>query len=85
MDWKTQLANWKTTLSAIITFLLSIPILVSALEKVANHQPVDWLNVAILGGMWATSHGLLEAKDGTTHSTPEQVAQSAIDNAPKQP
>jgi hypothetical protein len=65
--------NWKTTASGIVTFILSIPILYSAIENYAEHKPVDWRNVLIMAALWAVSHGLIQAKDNTTHSTVAEV------------
>ena len=82
MDWKTGLANLKTTISGAIGFLLSVPIFISALEDYGAHRPVNWVQVGIGVGMWAFSHGLLNAKDATTHSTIAEVKNAtAVQNA----
>lgn len=70
--------NWKTTGAAILTFLLSIPSVVSALTAWANHQPTDW-RMAVVGIV--TGLGLLAAKDSTTHSTVNQVETATAEKA----
>ena len=79
MTIKAAVQNWKTTVSGIITFVLSIPLVLSSLEDYANHKPVDWRNVLIAGALWAISHGFIQAKDGTTHSTAQQVQAATIE------
>ena len=71
--WDSITKNWKTSLTGIVTFLLSVPGIVSALQSWANHQPVDWRNVVMSIALAVGGSGLLAAKDSTTHSTIAQV------------
>lgn len=69
--------NWKTNLIAAVSFLLSVPSLVGAINNWAHHQPADW-RIAIVGIV--TAAGLAVSKDSTTSSTQAQVAASTIQN-----
>lgn len=70
-------ANWKTNLGAACAFLMSVPAVVNAFSQWQAGQKVDWhfaaisLLVAIIAAV---------AKDGTNHSTAEQV-ETATDKA----
>ena len=75
MNWKWLTENWKTTLSGLLVFLLSIPTFVQAMQAWAAHQPVDWRSVLISIVM---AVGLIAAKDSTTHSTAAQVETSTV-------
>jgi hypothetical protein len=74
---KTFGTNWKTNLAAVVSFLLSVPSLISAITICAHHQPADWRGAA-LGIVIAL--GFAVAKDSTTHSTPAQ-SQAALAKA----
>lgn len=63
-------SNWKTNLASILSFLATVPALVTAADNWAHHLPVDWRGAAF--GL-IVSLGLAVAKDGTNHSTEEQV------------
>lgn len=63
-------ANWKTNLASAVTFLLSVPSLITAITDWAHHQPADWRG-AVLGIVVAT--GLAFSKDASNHSTAAQV------------
>jgi hypothetical protein len=73
MDWKIKTANIKTTLSGIVGYLLAFPVFLNALYDWAAHKPVDWRFVIVSCAVAAVSHGLVNAKDDTTHSTQAQV------------
>jgi hypothetical protein len=71
--WESVTKNWKTTATGIITFLLGVPEIVTALHQWAAHQSVDWRNVAVSAAMAIGGLGLVAAKDSTTHSTVAEV------------
>jgi hypothetical protein len=83
MNWNVKIKNIKSTLAGIVGFLLSIPIFVQALDNLANHQKVDWVQVAIGGSLWAFAHGLLNTKDDNVHSTVAEVSKASVDAQPK--
>ena len=76
--WKTITANWKTGITGVIALLFSIPTFVSALQAWGNHQPVDWRSVLVSTAISIVGTGLIAAKDGTTHSTLEEVRTSTV-------
>ena len=70
------LKSLTTTIPGILTFLLGIPGVLSALQAWANHQPVNWRDVVISIALSLSGVGLVAAKAGTTHSTPEEVTRA---------
>ena len=71
--------NWKTNLAAILSFLLSVPQFVTAIQSYIKHEPADWRGaIAAL----VVALGLLASKDSTTHSTVDQVAKSTAEQKP---
>jgi hypothetical protein len=78
--WKAILANWKTTLAGIVTFLLSVPAFVAAIQAWGNHQPVDWRSVLVAVAIAAGGAGLMVAKDSSTHSTIAEVQKATTDD-----
>jgi drug/metabolite transporter (DMT)-like permease len=70
-------ANWKTNLAAAAAFVYSVPQFLAAVQAVQAGQKPDW-RAAIISLIIAA--GLAAAKDGTNHSTSQQV-QAATDKA----
>lgn len=70
--------NWKTTLAGVATFLSSVPGFMSAAQAWAHHQPVDWRELGFSVALTAVGAGLGAAKDGTNHSTVEQVEKATL-------
>lgn len=79
MEWIKKVfgANWKTNLASFVSFLATVPALVTAGQQWVNHQPVDYRG-AVFGLVVAI--GFAVSKDGSNHSTAEQV-QKATDKA----
>jgi len=77
MNWITKVlgVNWKTNLAAALTFIATVPAVVTAFQQWSHHKPADWRG-AVIGLIVAG--GLAVAKDASTHSTAEQV-QAATD------
>lgn len=71
--------NWKTSLAALVSFALSVPQFVTAVQHWVNHQPTDWRGaIAAL----AVAAGLAFSKDSDNHSTSAEV-QKATDAGTK--
>jgi hypothetical protein len=72
MNWflKTFGANWKTNTAAVISFLMGVPALVTAINNASHGQPADWRS-ALIGIVVAV--GFAVSKDSSNHSTVEQV------------
>lgn len=68
--WKYMQANWKTNLAAACAFAYSVPQFVTAITAWQAGQKADW-HGAIVSLIIAL--GLAVAKDGSNHSTAEQV------------
>jgi hypothetical protein len=83
MNWKLIAKNWKTSISGAILWLLSIAPLVEAVQDWSRGKRVDWRMVFITAVLWAGGHGLLQAKDSTTHSTAEEVHAATYDETKK--
>jgi hypothetical protein len=69
MNWAAIVKNWKTSISGAVLWLLSIDPIYSAIQDYAQGKPVNWKNVLLTAILWAAGHGLIQAKDSTTHST----------------
>lgn len=76
MNWKDIVKNWKTSISGVILWLLSISPIYSAIEDYAQGKPINWRNVLLMGILWAAGHGLLQAKANDVHSTVPEVEAS---------
>jgi hypothetical protein len=78
---KTILQNLKTAIPGILSFLLSIPIFVSAIQSWAQGQPVNW-KLVLVGVICALNGaGNIFSKANTTHSTVSEVEASTTKTA----
>ena len=73
---KAILQNLKVAIPGIISFLLSIPIFVSAIQAWATGQPVNWKLVLIAVVAALNGAGNVFSKAGTSHSTVSEVEAS---------
>ena len=86
MNWSYITKNWKTTLAGLVTFLMSVPAFVGAIQSVIAHQPVDWRSVALAVALAAGGGGLVAAKDASNHSTQAEVLGATLqDNLTRPP
>lgn len=68
-------ANWKTNLAAACAFALSVPQFVTAVTAWQNGQHADWRGAVV---SLIIALGLAAAKDGSNHSTKEQVEVATV-------
>lgn len=63
--------SWKTTLSglvvAMLTLLLAVPSLMTAVSEWSKHQPVEWRPVILAVTLAIIAAGLTAAKDKEVH------------------
>ena len=73
--WQSIQRNWMTNLIALVSFIYSVPQVVTAVQAWSQHQKADWRGAA--AGLILTA-GMAAAKDFTNHSTATEVQQSTI-------
>jgi hypothetical protein len=73
----TVTTNWKTSLAGVLLILGAV---IHVAVCYLNGQPIS---LAELGGAFTIGGGLIVAKDGSTHSTPFEVAESGVKAAAK--
>jgi len=76
MSWNSILTNWRTSAAGLIAFLFTVPSFLAAIKAWAAGSSANWKDVLVNVAIAAVGAGLVAAKDGATHSTQTEIAQS---------
>lgn len=78
MNWTSIRKNWRTSVTGLIGFAMTVPGLIEGMRAWGAGTPINWRQLGMNIALTAISTGLVAAKDSSNHSTLMEVEQATV-------